>query len=145
MGVSDPSGIPWHGRLIPRARNTFRSRCQRRLDDGEEARGDTQTLPLGGTTNVAYYRQGSIRAASPVRPSGDTRPRVLKASMPFVPSCFLFLVVRPGAPSSVPAPSSDALVPSSFLLTCQQNQFEKVADPWILHRQPGAAILEQRC
>ena len=26
----------------------------------------------------------------------------------------LFLVVGPGAPSSVPAPSSDALVPSSF-------------------------------
>ena len=29
----------------------------------------------------------------------------------------LLLVVRPGAPSSVLAPSSDALVPSSFLLT----------------------------
>ena len=29
--------------------------------------------------------------------------------MPLAPSSFLFLVVRPGAPSSVPAPSSDAL------------------------------------
>ena len=29
--------------------------------------------------------------------------------MPFVPSSFLLLVVRPGAPSSVLAPSSDAL------------------------------------
>ena len=40
--------------------------------------------------------------------------------MPFVPSSFLFLVVRPGAPSSVFAPSSDArampFVPSSVLL-----------------------------
>ena len=32
------------------------------------------------------------------------------------PSSFLLLVVRPGAPRSVLAPSSDALVPSSFLL-----------------------------
>ena len=29
--------------------------------------------------------------------------------MPFAPSSFLLLVVRPGAPSSVLAPSSDAL------------------------------------
>ena len=36
--------------------------------------------------------------------------------MPFVTSSFLFLVVWPGAPSSVLAPSSDALVTSSFLL-----------------------------
>ena len=36
--------------------------------------------------------------------------------MPFAPSSFLLLVVRPGAPSSVLAPSSDAFVPSSFLL-----------------------------
>ena len=39
--------------------------------------------------------------------------------MPFVPSSFLLVVVRPGAPtSSVLAPSSDARSPpSSFLLT----------------------------
>ena len=36
--------------------------------------------------------------------------------MPFAPSSFLLLVVRPGASSSVLAPSSDALAPSSFLL-----------------------------
>ena len=30
-------------------------------------------------------------------------------AMPFVPSSFLLLVARPGAPSSVLAPSSDAL------------------------------------
>ena len=36
--------------------------------------------------------------------------------MPFVLSSFLLLVVRPGAPSSVLAPSSDAFVLSSFLL-----------------------------
>ena len=33
--------------------------------------------------------------------------------MPFATSSFLLLVVRPGAPSSVLAPSSDALVTSS--------------------------------
>ena len=40
---------------------------------------------------------------------------MLLVAMPFAPSSFLFLVVRPGAPSSVHAPSSDALCPSSFL------------------------------
>ena len=35
--------------------------------------------------------------------------------MPGAPSSFLFLVVRPGALSSVLAPSSDARSPSSFL------------------------------
>ena len=34
---------------------------------------------------------------------------MLLVAMPFVLSSFLFLVVRPGAPSSVHAPSSDAL------------------------------------
>ena len=34
---------------------------------------------------------------------------LLLVAMPFVPSSFLFLVVCPGAPSSVFAPSSDAL------------------------------------
>ena len=34
---------------------------------------------------------------------------LLLVAMPFVPSSFLLLVVRPGAPSSVLAPSSDAL------------------------------------
>ena len=34
---------------------------------------------------------------------------LLLVAMPFAPSSFLFLVVRPGAPSSVLAPSSDAL------------------------------------
>ena len=48
--------------------------------------------------------------------SGDARSPVrsvlcslLLVAMPFVPSSFLLLVVRPGAPSSVLAPSSDAL------------------------------------
>ena len=36
--------------------------------------------------------------------------------MPLAPSSFLLLVVRPGAPSSVLAPSSDALALSTFLL-----------------------------
>ena len=35
--------------------------------------------------------------------------------MPFAPSSFLFLVVRPGATSSVLTLSSNALAPSSFL------------------------------
>ena len=34
---------------------------------------------------------------------------LLLVAMPFVPSSFLLLVVWPGAPSSVLAPSSDAL------------------------------------
>ena len=34
---------------------------------------------------------------------------MLLVAMPFALSSFLFLVVRPGAPSSVHAPSSDAL------------------------------------
>ena len=34
---------------------------------------------------------------------------LLLVAMPFVPSSFLLLVVRPGAPSSVLAPSSNAL------------------------------------
>ena len=34
---------------------------------------------------------------------------LLLVAMPFVPSSFLLLVVRPGATSSVLAPSSDAL------------------------------------
>ena len=41
---------------------------------------------------------------------------VLLVAMPFVPSSFLLLVIRPGAPSSVLAPSSDALVASFLLL-----------------------------
>ena len=42
--------------------------------------------------------------------------RMLLVAMPFVPFvAFLFLVVRPGAPSSVLAPSSDAGAPSSVL------------------------------
>ena len=44
---------------------------------------------------------------------------MLLVAMPFAPSSFLFLVVRPGAPSSVHAPSSDALcllVASLFLV-----------------------------
>ena len=36
--------------------------------------------------------------------------------MPFATSSFLLLLVMPGAPSSVLAPSSDALATSSFLL-----------------------------
>ena len=36
--------------------------------------------------------------------------------MPLAPSSFLLPVVRPGAPTSVLAPSSDALAPSSFLV-----------------------------
>ena len=35
---------------------------------------------------------------------------LLPVAMPFVTSSFLLLVVRPGAPSSVLAPSSDALI-----------------------------------
>ena len=35
--------------------------------------------------------------------------KMLLVAMPFVPSSFLLLVVRPGAPSSVLAPSSGAL------------------------------------
>ena len=38
---------------------------------------------------------------------------LLLVAMPFVPSSFLLLVVRPGAPSRVLAPSSDALVTRS--------------------------------
>ena len=34
---------------------------------------------------------------------------ILLIAMPLVPSSFLLLVVRPGAPGSVLAPSSDAL------------------------------------
>ena len=36
--------------------------------------------------------------------------------MPLLLVAFLFLVVMPGAPSSVLAPSSDALAPSSVLV-----------------------------
>ena len=43
-----------------------------------------------------------------VRP-GALVASLLLVAMPFAPSSFLFLVVRPGAPSSVLAPSSDAL------------------------------------
>ena len=35
-------------------------------------------------------------------------------AMPFVPSSFLFLVVSPGAPSSVLAPNSNGLQPRNF-------------------------------
>ena len=34
---------------------------------------------------------------------------LLLVAMPFAPGSFLFLVVRPGAPTSVLAPSTDAL------------------------------------
>ena len=40
---------------------------------------------------------------------------MLLVAMPFALVASLFLVVRPGAPSSVHAPSSDALCSSSFL------------------------------
>ena len=38
-----------------------------------------------------------------------SKRHLLLVAMPFVLSSFLLLVVRPGAPSSVLAPSSDAL------------------------------------
>ena len=40
---------------------------------------------------------------------------LLLVAMPFVTSSFLLLVVRPGAPSSVLAPSSDGLVVQFFI------------------------------
>ena len=45
-----------------------------------------------------------------------TNKALVTRSDALVPSSFLFLVVRPGAPSSVLAPSSDALVTSSFFV-----------------------------
>ena len=50
-----------------------------------------------------------------VRP-GAPSSVLAPSSDALVTSSFLLLVVRPGAPSSVLAPSSDALVTSSFLL-----------------------------
>ena len=44
-----------------------------------------------------------------VRPGAMLAASLLLVAMPFVPSSFLLLVVRPGATSSVLAPSSDAL------------------------------------
>ena len=50
-----------------------------------------------------------LLVARPGAPSSVLAP----SSDALAPSSFLFLVVRPGAPSSVLAPSSDALAPSS--------------------------------
>ena len=44
-----------------------------------------------------------------VRPGAPIVASFFLVAMPFVPSSCLFLVVRPGAPSSVLVPSSDAL------------------------------------
>ena len=44
-----------------------------------------------------------------VRPEEPLVASLLLVAMPFATSSFLFLVVGPGAPSSVLAPSSDAL------------------------------------
>ena len=41
---------------------------------------------------------------------------LLLVAMPFVPSSFLLLVVRPGAPSSVLAPNSNGLQPDKDYL-----------------------------
>ena len=52
---------------------------------------------------VVCFRQ--VDLGRTIEPSGISKGTVC----PFVSSSFLFLVVRPGAPSSVLAPSSDAL------------------------------------
>ena len=44
-----------------------------------------------------------------VRPGGPLVASLLLVAMPFAPSSFLLLVVRPGAPTGVLAPSSDGL------------------------------------
>ena len=51
--------------------------------------------------------------------------------MPGAPSSFLFLVVRPGAPSSVLAPSSDAT-------SCTQQQGQEPVASLLLVAMPGA-------
>ena len=53
----------------------------------------------------------------PMEPTSDMASNLvaslLLVAMPFVPSSFLLLVVRPGAPSSVLAPRNNGLQPKS--------------------------------
>ena len=60
------------------------------------------------TTRPARRRKGQagLREA---RRGDDVKKNT--SERPFAPSSFLLLVVRPGAPSSVLAPSSDARIP----------------------------------
>ena len=74
---------------------------------------------IGDSLYDARAESGSLVAVHPCKGSArrsdgrDLIASLLLVAVPFVPSSFLFLVVRPGAPSSVLVTSSNALVTGS--------------------------------
>ena len=68
--------------------------------------------------------------------ASNLRAFLLLVAMPLVTSSFLLLVVRPGAPSSVLAPSSDGLQPSR----AHTSQISSNHPPTCLQRQRQRAL-----